>query len=383
MTFDDTWRSFDWPRTVFPNPATYDEYLFGYEPVTVSPDHRADGYASSAAAYLAGGNPETVIVNPFAGLIRIYQRYIWLPGTVYGLILLLGLAGLVLAWRRRDPAADTRTDTDTDTGADRGGRGNDGLAALLPWACSLALIVAPAATSEFDYRYVTTAVPFGCLALAVAFGRTMSAGRGWPGCGCSVPPSPPYPPASPGEPDTPGEPDSPGEPDESVEPDESGVSEPESARRAPGRRTTGIRGGLRVRTYVLNRSSSCRWCLSYRGPGLLSVPGICAYRVTMASGVYVEVPKQLADTLIMDGFRKAGVRHGVDPLSALSAGANLVSIFVARHEIARFVAHLWALARGHVPNREHNSMVIFEHRGQRVAISLDHEGLATTDHRRR
>ena len=62
-----------------------------------------------------------------------------------------------------------------------GGRGygwprNDGLAALLPWACSLMLIVALAATSEFDYRYVTTAVPFGCLALAVAFGRTVSAG---------------------------------------------------------------------------------------------------------------------------------------------------------------------------------------------------------------
>ena len=50
VTFDDTWRSFDWPRTVFPNPATYDEYLFGYEPVTVSPNHPADGYASSAAA---------------------------------------------------------------------------------------------------------------------------------------------------------------------------------------------------------------------------------------------------------------------------------------------------------------------------------------------
>jgi hypothetical protein len=29
----------------------------------------------------------------------------------------------------------------------------------------------PAATAEFDYRYVTTAVPFACLALAIAFGR--------------------------------------------------------------------------------------------------------------------------------------------------------------------------------------------------------------------
>ena len=170
VTFDDTWRSFGWPRTVFPNPSTYDEYLFGYQPVTISPDHPADGYASSAAAYLDGGNPETAIVSPFAAVIRGYQRYVWLPGTGYGLILLFGLAGLVMAWRRRGPAADADADPDA------AGRGNDGLAALLPWACSLALIVVPAATSEFDYRYVTTAVPFGCLALAVAFGRTASAG---------------------------------------------------------------------------------------------------------------------------------------------------------------------------------------------------------------
>ena len=221
VTFDDTWRSFDWPRTVFPNPATYDEYLFGYEPVTVSPNHPADGYASSAAAYLAGGNPDTAIVNPFAGLIRTYQRYIWLPGTVYGLILLLGLAGLVVAWRRRGP------DADTDTGP--AGRGNDGLAALLPWACSLMLIVAPAATSEFDYRYVTTAVPFGCLALAVAFGRIVSAGPWLARLRLQRSAVAPVSASSPGEPGSPGESGSPGEPDESGVPELTKPGEPRAA----------------------------------------------------------------------------------------------------------------------------------------------------------
>jgi hypothetical protein len=143
--FDDTWRAFDWPRTVFPNADTYDEYLFGYHSLSVPADPYG-GY-SSAEAYYARGNPETSVVNPFAGAIRVYQRYIWLPGTVYGLILLVGLGGLVLAWRRIGPEA------------------------LLPWACSVALIVIPAATAEFDYRYVLTAVPFGCLAAAMAFGR--------------------------------------------------------------------------------------------------------------------------------------------------------------------------------------------------------------------
>lgn len=151
--FDDTWRSFDWPRTPFPNDATYDEYLFGYHSLTVAGGHAADGYPSSAQAYLAGANPATQVVNPFAGAIRVYQRYFWLPGTVYGLILLLGLAGMAFAWRRV------------------GGE------PLLPWLTSLALIVIPAATAEFDYRYVTTAVPFACLAAAMVFGKDTAGGR--------------------------------------------------------------------------------------------------------------------------------------------------------------------------------------------------------------
>jgi len=152
--FDDTWRSFGWTRTVFPNAATYNEYLFGYHSVTISGGHRVPGYPSSAAAYLQGGDPRTAVVNPFAVAIRLYQRYVWLPGTVYGLILLAGLAGMMFAWRR------------------------GGGEAMLPWASSVALIVIPAATAEFDYRYVLTAAPFGCLAAALAFGRD-TAGRRW------------------------------------------------------------------------------------------------------------------------------------------------------------------------------------------------------------
>ena len=79
---------------------------------------------------------------PFADLL---PRSPVLPGTIYGLILLAGLVGIAAAWRRL------------------GGE------ALLPWAISLALIVIPAATVEFDYRYVLPAVPFACLAVAIAF----------------------------------------------------------------------------------------------------------------------------------------------------------------------------------------------------------------------
>ena len=43
--------------------------------------------------------------------------------------------------------------------------------ATVPWLISVALIVAPAMTAEFDYRYVLPAVPFACLAAAMAFGQ--------------------------------------------------------------------------------------------------------------------------------------------------------------------------------------------------------------------
>jgi hypothetical protein len=157
--WDDTVRSFDWNREVFPNGQTYDEYLFGYHSLSI-PAVPFRGY-SSPEAYYVRGNPNTVVVKPFASLIRVYQRYVWLPGTVYGLILLAGLLGIVLRWRSAPLAQGRRAGRDARLGRD----------ALLPWLCSVALIAAPAATAEFDYRYVTTAVPFACLAAAMIFGR--------------------------------------------------------------------------------------------------------------------------------------------------------------------------------------------------------------------
>jgi hypothetical protein len=144
--FHDTWRVFAWKRVVFPNAQTYDEYKFGYKPVPIPTWDNTKGgrYKTYAGAYIQG-NPLTQVVNPFAPIIRGYQRYVWLPGTGYGLILLAGLGGIVLAWRRL------------------GGE------AMLPWTISLALVVIPAATAEFDYRYVLPAVPFACLAAVMAF----------------------------------------------------------------------------------------------------------------------------------------------------------------------------------------------------------------------
>jgi hypothetical protein len=152
---DDTIRVFGWKRSVFPNAATYNEYLFRYHPMAIPAwaSRHIGGYSSYAAYYIRG-NPVANVVEPFAGVMRVYQRHIYLPGTLYGVILAIGLGGMVLAWRRA------------------GGE------ALLPWAISVALIVVPAATAEFDYRYVLPAVPFACLAAAMAFGKDTAA-RKW------------------------------------------------------------------------------------------------------------------------------------------------------------------------------------------------------------
>jgi len=152
--WSDTWRVFGWNRAVFPNSSTYNEYLFSRHPLGIPTWARAHlgTWTSYPAAYIQG-NPYTHVVQPFAGWIKGYERHTYLPGTLYGVILLIGLGGLVLAWRRW------------------GGE------ALLPWGISLALIVIPAATAEFDYRYVLVAVPYACLAAVIAFAPGTSGGR--------------------------------------------------------------------------------------------------------------------------------------------------------------------------------------------------------------
>jgi hypothetical protein len=91
------------------------------------------------------GPVNSAVVEPWAGWMRAYQRWFFLRGTLLGVILLIGLAGVAAQWRRW------------------GGR------ALLPWLISLALLVIPAATADFDYRYVLPAVPFAVLAAVLAW----------------------------------------------------------------------------------------------------------------------------------------------------------------------------------------------------------------------
>jgi hypothetical protein len=85
----------------------------------------------------------TRLVSPFSSIILEYQRIVYLPGPVFGLAILVGVAGL--CFRRRRTAA----------------------AALLLLS-SVIIMVLPIAEHEYTYRYVIPAVPLVAIAAALA-----------------------------------------------------------------------------------------------------------------------------------------------------------------------------------------------------------------------
>ena len=89
----------------------------------------------------------TTAVQPWGHLLQTYQRYIYLRGTLLGLVVLIGASGVLARWRRW------------------GGVG------LLPWLVGALLIVLPPMTAGFSYRYVLAAAPVACLAAGLAFAR--------------------------------------------------------------------------------------------------------------------------------------------------------------------------------------------------------------------
>jgi hypothetical protein len=138
-------RSFTWGRPVYPDQEIYDYYQFPAN-VPAPPGRYPATVGAELAVRYQRGPIGTQIVEPFAGVMRAYQDAVRLPGGALGLILLLPPA-IVLGRRWRG----ARTETSW----------------ALPWVTSVSLLVIPAATAEFDYRYVLPAVPLACLAAAL------------------------------------------------------------------------------------------------------------------------------------------------------------------------------------------------------------------------
>ena len=86
----------------------------------------------------------TRVAHVPAVLMNEYQHIIFLPGPVFGLVVLTGLVGIIIPSRRSWPA-------------------------ILLWVSAIIIMVLPTAEHEYTYRYVIPAVPLLCIAAALAF----------------------------------------------------------------------------------------------------------------------------------------------------------------------------------------------------------------------
>jgi hypothetical protein len=141
--------SFYWDRPVHPDNGITDRYQFAdattpWVPATMGTPGGGT-VARDQAVYNHGRPAPTRAVGPFASWLVSYQKWIYLRGTLLGLILLAGLAVLICRFRR-------------------GGR-----AATLPWFCAVTILVVPQLTADFDLRYLVPAVPLACLAAVLAW----------------------------------------------------------------------------------------------------------------------------------------------------------------------------------------------------------------------
>src|SRR5437773_729066 len=147
--------SFFWDRPVHPDARIVDRYQFAdaataWVPASMRTPGRGT-VAGDQAAYNGGRPAPTRAVQPYASWLVSYQRFAYLPGTLLGVILLAGLAGMAV--RRRV-----------------GGAG-------MPWAFAVTILLVPPLIVDFDLRYLVPAVPVACLAAALAF----APGPGGPG----------------------------------------------------------------------------------------------------------------------------------------------------------------------------------------------------------
>ncbi|WP_157518926.1 hypothetical protein [Herbidospora mongoliensis] len=136
-------RAFEPGRPVYPNPEVYATYEFP-EAIPAEPQTR-DTLGVELARRYENGPISTQVIEPVAGWLRNYQSVLALPGPLLLLVLLVP----VIAARRSD--------------------------VLIPWAVAWALLVVPAATAVFDYRYVLPVAPLAFLAAALALSPAMSA----------------------------------------------------------------------------------------------------------------------------------------------------------------------------------------------------------------
>jgi len=153
----DALLAFYWNNPDHPSLAMAQRYEFAFATTHwISPGYALGPGRTVASDQLKyGGVSSTRAVEPFAGWMRGYQRFAYLPGALMGVLLLIGLGGIVRSWRG---GGFRRLD----------GWGGPG---LFPWVASVTLLLVPVMTADFSERYVLIAMPVICLAAGLAFAR--------------------------------------------------------------------------------------------------------------------------------------------------------------------------------------------------------------------
>jgi hypothetical protein len=106
----------------------------------------------------------------FAAPIAVYQRVVFTYGPLLAVIFLLGLGGVLSVTesaRRRGQGWRSALSFQAlrSLRLHWSRRGTS----MLPWFTAVALLVAPIAVADFDYRYLIPVIPFACMGAGLAF----------------------------------------------------------------------------------------------------------------------------------------------------------------------------------------------------------------------
>jgi 4-amino-4-deoxy-L-arabinose transferase-like glycosyltransferase len=189
----DVGLSFGFPRIAYPGGGTTYYYSFHLhfvgtdahtgKPVSLLPPKNHAWIApltvprdSAYNDWLTYGRQAPGVVDKiFAAPVAVYQRVVFTYGPLLAVIFLVGLGGLIAVTESaRQRAQGWRSALSVQAlrslrlhWAPRG-------TSMLPWCTAVALLVAPIAVADFDYRYLIPVIPFACTAAGLAFAPRMA-----------------------------------------------------------------------------------------------------------------------------------------------------------------------------------------------------------------
>jgi hypothetical protein len=189
-----TLLSFGFPRIGYPDAGTTYYYHFhfqyvGSDPVTGKPISLLPPKNQAKIPPLVlpqnsdyndwvnyGHQVPGVVRKVFAAPIALWQRVVFTWGPLLAVIFLVGLGGwFSVTARRRGTGARSLLSADLLRSLRIRWRPRG--TSMLPWWTAVALLVAPVAVADFDYRYLIPAIPFAVMAAGLAFAPRKETGQ--------------------------------------------------------------------------------------------------------------------------------------------------------------------------------------------------------------